>query len=243
MILTTVHPGPFETLELDATQTRDRLLELYRPPEPSWLRINLVVSLNGSVVGVDGTSETLTNKADRRILGVIRELSDVVLLGATSIRVEGFAIPKRARLAIVTMTGDLSGHRIEPGDAPSVIVLCPLSASSAVRATLGDAQVVELPLESGVAAGAPRIAAPTLIAALRGLGLSSIVCEGGPALAGQLLTAGLVDELCVTTSPKITPNFLAAFGGDVLLPIDLDLAQLILGDDGSLFARWMIRHS
>ena len=33
------------------------------------------------------------------------------------------------------------------------------------------------------------------LAALRERGLASIVCEGGPTLAAQLVNAGLVDEL------------------------------------------------
>ena len=36
---------------------------------------------------------------------------------------------------------------------------------------------------------------------LAGLGLTQILCEGGPHLFGALHEAGLVDELCLTLAP------------------------------------------
>ena len=93
-----------------------RLLDLYQPPAPDWLRINLIVSVSGSAAGPDGTSESLTNRTDRRILGVIRRQADLVVVGAASVRAEGYRIPATATLGIVTGTGDLAGHRIEASD-------------------------------------------------------------------------------------------------------------------------------
>lgn len=231
MILRRVHPGPVESLELDATGTRDRLLALYRPPSTEWLRLNLVTSVSGSAAGSDGTSETLTSASDRRILGVIRELADVVLVGAESVRAEGYVRPKRVPLAVVTGSGDLAGHRIGGTEGPPVIVVCPPSAVDRARATLADAQIITVP--------GPRMAPDGIIAALRGNGYPSIVCEGGPGLARQMVVAGLVDEVCLTTSPRLTGVTLPLFGVESFPEVAVELAQLLVDDDSAVFARWL----
>ena len=107
MILTRLLPTPAESIDLDAEGSRDRLLELYAPPSPTWTRLNFIATVSGSAAGTDGTSETLTNPADRRLLGVIRQHSDIVLIGAQSVRSEGFQLPRTARLAVVTSSGSL----------------------------------------------------------------------------------------------------------------------------------------
>lgn len=233
MILTRVHPGPAETLDLEAPESRARLLEWYRPPAPQWLRINLVVSVTGSAAGSDGTSETLTSRADRRILGVIRELSDVVLVGAASVRAEGYQVPTKTRLAILTATGDLSGHRVAPELVEKVTVIGPASALTRASADLPGATLLEVP-------GEGRVSPADAVQALRDSGALSIVCEGGPSLAGQLVAAGLVDDLCLTTSPQLTTVRMAPFAGD-LGDRALDLGHVLVDDGGSVFARWLTR--
>ena len=67
-----------------------------------------------------------------------------------------------------------------------------------------------------------------------------MLTEGGPSLLGRWLEAGVVDELCLTTSPVVV-------GGDAGRvvagpPVDAEgpwrLAHL-LEDDGTLLARWV----
>src|SRR5690606_14102726 len=101
---------PFDPFS-DAGLTQ--LLDAYEPPARDWLRLNFVVSVTGSAAGPDGTSQTLTNRIDRRILGVIRAQADIALVGAQSVRTEGYRIPKTTTLGIVTSSGRLEGHRIE----------------------------------------------------------------------------------------------------------------------------------
>ena len=234
MILTRVHPGPPEFLELDAETTRARLLELYVCPQDVWLRLNLVTSVSGSAAGSDGTSETLTSIADRRILGVIRELSDVVLVGAASVRAEGYQLPRRSTLAIVTVSGDLAGHQLTVDDPSRIVVVCPPSAVKRVRSTLGEATILTTEARDG------RIPPSAIVDTLRGAGYSSIVCEGGPDLAAQLVSAGLVDEVCMTTSPVLAAVSLAPFGAELTTSVPLELGQLLIDSAGSIYARWSI---
>lgn len=224
MILELLYPDTGESFDAD---DRERLLELYRPPRADWLRLNLIASVTGSAVGVDGTSETLTNRADRRILGAIRELADVVLIGAQSLRTEGYLHPRRSRLAIVSMSGNLAGHQM-PDAEP--LVLCPPSARARVLSDLPGAEIIELDV---VGTALPLIA---VIAALRERGLASIVCEGGPSLAGQLVETGLVDEFCLATSARVGGR---SFG--VLPDVTeraVSLTQLLRDESSGLYARW-----
>ena len=230
MSLKRVVPGPIEMIELD---DRDRLLDLYRPPRTPWLRFNLITSVGGSAAGSDGTSESLTNPADRRLLGVIRELADIVLVGAQSVRAEGFQLPRRARLAVVTMSGDLSGHRIDATDG-RVYVVCPASAVDRAAASIPGATIIALDGDGPLDPAA-------IIAALQTRGFTSIVCEGGPSLVAQFVVAGLVDELCLSTSATLGGPSLPLLGSAEIDPVRLELSQLLVDDASGLYARWAVR--
>lgn len=227
MILERLHPGPPETIDGD---DRDRLLELYRPPRAEWLRLNLVASVTGSAMGSDGTSETLSNPADRRILGVIRELADVVLIGAQTLRTEAYLQPRRSRLAIVTLSGNLAGHRM-PDAEP--LVLCPPAAVDRVLTDLPGAEIVE------IAADGDALPPTAVVAALRERGYASIVCEGGPSLVAQLIDAGLADEFCLTTSPRLGGRSFPVTGSGAIAERAVSLGQLLRDESDGLYARWL----
>ena len=180
-----------------------------------------------------GTSETLTNRTDRRILGVVRGQSDIVLVGAESVRAEGYRIPRTTTLGIVTGSGDLTGHRIEAAETSRLVILCPERARVTAMGSLPGAQIVSVPDTAG------RMAAADLLEALRGLGHRSIVCEGGPSLAAQFAAAGLVDEVCVTTSPQLTGTTLPSFGERAFPPIPVRLERLLVDESSALYARWL----
>ena len=237
MILTRIVPSAVDAERIDLGDDRaaQSLASLYAPPRPDWLRLNLVASVNGSAAGGDGTSDSLTNPADRAILRAIRSLADVVLVGAASVRAEGYHVPRSSRLAVVTGTGDLAGHRVggevEPG---RVLVICPAAAVPRVEATLAGipAEIIVVDDVEG------RISPTDIVGRLRGRGLAHIVCEGGPSLAGQLINADLVDELCLSTGPVITTAQLPLFGGARVAERRLELTQLLVDDASGVYARW-----
>ena len=232
MIVERLYPGPNAPVDMD---DRDALLELYRPPRADWLRLNLIATVTGGASGSDGTSETLTNPVDRRILGVIRQLADIVLIGAQSLRAEEYVQPRRSRLAVVTASGDLGGHRIAAPEGDRPIVLCPPAARARVLETLPIAEVIELqPGADG------SIAAATMIEALRAAGFASIICEGGPSLAAQMLDAGLVDEFCLSTSPLVGGLPLPVTGSAAIAQHGATLTQLLRDEASGLYARWEI---
>jgi riboflavin biosynthesis pyrimidine reductase len=228
--------GVEETVDLESEGSRERLLDWYRPERADWLRLNLVTTLSGSAAGPDGTSESITSRTDRRILGVIRQLADVVLVGAGTVRAEGYQLPKRAALAIVTSSGNLGGHRL-PEDTPGdrIYVLCPAGGADRVRASLRvrDATVLELP------DSADGLKPLRILESLRDVGLASVVCEGGPSLAGRLLAAGAVDELCLSQAPFLGGAAVRAFADAVELR-RLELTQQLIDEASATYSRWRL---
>jgi riboflavin biosynthesis pyrimidine reductase len=182
----------------------------------------MVASLDGSTV-VGGTSRFLSNPVDQELLLMLRTLVDVVLVGASTARAEGYGPPRspNLRLAVVSRSGDFDFEApiwqsdrsllILPEDGPSVPVPC-------IRSGVGDVD---------------------LAAALPRLDARLVQAEGGPSLNGQLAAAGLVDELNLTISPQLAggsgPRLLS---GAPNLTRRMALAH-VLEDDGFLFTRYV----
>ncbi|QEO10167.1 dihydrofolate reductase family protein [Protaetiibacter larvae] len=238
MILTPVHPEPAEPIRLGEPDARDRLRERYRrAPGAHGIRVNLIASVDGSARGDDGTSESLSNRADRAVLGAIRAESDAVLVGAASLRAEGYLLPRTARLAVLTASGEFGSAQVgEVTDPEKLLVLGPEAARARTDATLTTPhRFIALPT------GANGLAElPAAIEAIAAAGAPAIVCEGGPSLAAALLDAGLVGELCLSTSPRLVGGSLPVLGDRRRPAVPLELAGLLLDDAGGLYARWLL---
>ena len=189
------------TIYLRASDTNTRLEAIYRPPHPNWMRMNMIGSLNGRVTGSDGTSDTLSNRADRRILKLIRQMSDAVIVGAQTVRQERHTSTAPTKLCIVTASGNLDGHRITPDEAASsVLVCCPAEVRSRVLGSMPGATVIPLTAPEG------RIQLADVLHELHERGLHQLVVEGGNQLISQFLDAGLLDEVCLTQAPVFAPD-------------------------------------
>jgi riboflavin biosynthesis pyrimidine reductase len=223
-------PAPGGTIDLDREDLRAWLTERYALDRDAWLRVNLVSALGGQTTASDGTSDGLTGGIDRLLLAVLRQSADVVLVGAGTLRAEHLNMPRTAALAVATRRGDFDVAVLptatEDGRRP--LVLCPVRVAVALRDRLGArAQVV--PID-----GDPSASPQLLVEALAEEGLRRIVCEGGAELAGRLVTAGVVDELDLTTAPVLAGGgpSLRALGGA------WTLGGLLRDETDRLYARW-----
>ncbi len=237
MIVRRVFPTADDPVDLDAPDARDRLAALYQPSRGGLVRLNLIGSVSGSATGPDGTSESLTNSADRMILKAIRSLADVVVVGATTVRREGYFIPRSGALAVVTRSGDLSQHHLKgTANGGTLVILCPADAVESARTTMPvpDARIVIVPDTDG------SLSAASIVAALRDEGYASIVAEGGPQLAALFVTGGVIDELCLTTSPVVNGGALPLFGPAEFAEHPLALGQLLVDSAGATYARWTL---
>jgi 5-amino-6-(5-phosphoribosylamino)uracil reductase len=230
--VTEVMPRTFESVGVGADGTDEWMSRRYAPLGDRFVRLNMITTITGSTSGADGTSETITSRTDRYVLGAIRGSADVVVVGAQTVRAEGYLLPKTARLAIVTGSGDLGGLSDEGrDDRPPAIVLCPAAREAEVRAAVGDAPAVVRAID----ARGDRLAPDEIVDALRADGLARIVCEGGPELATQFVEAGVVDEVCVTVSPALEPArhpFVA-----LSRRVDAEVAGMLVDDAGFSYLR------
>ena len=76
------HPG--------ARVTAAELADLYAFPHRRWVRSNFVSTLDGSAVGADGLSGSINTPADNRVFALQRSLCQAVLVGAGTVRAEGY---------------------------------------------------------------------------------------------------------------------------------------------------------
>ncbi len=229
----------------------DDLLAAYAPPAGPGphVRVNFVASADGAA-WLDGRSGGLSSPADKRVFGLLRDLADVVLVGAGTIRAEGYSYPafgpqRRARrralglaelptFAVVSGALDLdptSGLFV--GAPVRTVVLTGAAAPPDRRSAL--AEVADV-----VTAGAEHVDLGRAVEELAGRGLTRILSEGGPALLGGLVAAGRLDELCLTVSPLLAgpgPGRIVAGAGHP--PVTLTLLRLLC-EGGSLFTRYAV---
>lgn len=193
------------------TLTRNELIDAYAAEGPL-VRMNFVSSIDGAVT-VRGRSGGLGSDTDRALVQVLRAMADVILVGAGTVRVEGYGgarvedadaawrqergLPPQPRLAVVSRALDLEPQHPFFAEAVNrpLLVTC-ASAPADKREAL--AEVADL-----LVAGDLTVDLGEAIGALAEDGMAHVLCEGGPHLFGSLLEADLVDELCLTLSPHL----------------------------------------
>ena len=62
---------------------------LYAYPAGPWLRANMVSSVDGAAT-LDGATRALSSETDRHVFALLRTLSDVVVVGAATVREEHY---------------------------------------------------------------------------------------------------------------------------------------------------------
>jgi 5-amino-6-(5-phosphoribosylamino)uracil reductase len=190
----------------------------------------MVASLDGSTA-VEGRSRPLSNANDTAVLLTLRELADVIVVGAGTARKEGYGPPRKPgqRVGVVTASGGVNESS-------------PLFASGAGFLIMAEDGPPVPPAVEVVRAGRGGV---DLAAALRRFGEvidepDFVHAEGGPTLNGALLAAGCVDELNLTVSPVLAGGHgprVTAGAGELLTPFVL--AHLVVDDESFVFSRWV----
>ncbi|TLS41532.1 pyrimidine reductase family protein [Streptomyces montanus] len=230
----------------------EELAEAYAYPDvhEPWLRANMVSTLDGAAQH-EGHSQPISSEADMRIFGTLRGLADVVLVGAETVRQEGYR-PARAREAFAALR-EAAGQ----GPAPAIAVVS-ASLDLDFALPLFTSPLVPTLLLTGAAAAPDRIAAAEkagaqvviagdgmgvdparAVRALGDLGLRRLLTEGGPRLLGQLVASEVLDELCLTISPMLTVGDAQRIAGGPApaVPKRFELVSL-LEEAGFLFSRY-----
>lgn len=239
---------------IGAELSADRLVELYRHPDPgdrAWVRTNFVCTLDGAAHGADGRTGSINTASDRQAFALQRALADVVLVGAGTVRTEHYrAVDLRAELqdlrrregltalptlAVVTRTGrlrtDLAGAVDGRSGGPVLIVVVRRPDEPSIEVAIPGTETIPLVSDD---AGAGMI-----IDALARRGLRRVLCEGGPRLNQTLHEADLVDDICLTLSPLIVGGTAARSTSGADLRQSYRLGHVISADDDALLLRYL----
>jgi riboflavin biosynthesis pyrimidine reductase len=190
------------------------LLARYAIPERTALRVraNFVTSLDGAATHA-GRTRGLNNADDKRVFDMLRMLCDVLLVGAGTLRTEGYAdlrlehaaalwrlehgLPPHPTLAVVS--GRLAlNPRMAAFERAPVRPIIFTHAHAPVQRSQELSGVADV-----IACGEETLDPRATLACLAKRGLRQVLCEGGPHLLGMLIEADCVDELCLTLSPVL----------------------------------------
>jgi riboflavin biosynthesis pyrimidine reductase len=210
----------------------------------------MISTLDGAIT-VGGRSGQIGGPADRRVFQTLRSLADVILVGAGTVRAEGYGpvrldddLRQRRRdrgqsavppVAVVTRSGNLdwSSPFFTEAEARPIVITTSDSDEGTRRRS---GEVADL-----VVAGDDRVDLGLALDHLHRSGFGSVLLEGGPGLNADVVRVNLLDELCLTLTPRLVagtgPRVLA--GPELPRPLQLDPIHL-LEEDGFLFYRLAI---
>ncbi|GAA4910574.1 pyrimidine reductase family protein [Streptomonospora salina] len=212
-----------------------------------WLRANMVSSADGGAWGPSGRTADLSSPPDRAVMSVLRGHADVVLAGAGTARIEGYrpvrprelwgdlrdGRPETPPLAVVTRTLDVHPDVLAgaPPHSRTVVITTESAPADRRREAERTADVV--------VAGSTWVRPQAVLDALAERGLYRVLTEGGPHLLAEFAAEGLLDELCLTLSPRLLgPEPARIVAGDAPSHTrDLRMAGLLESEE-SLFIRY-----
>ena len=226
-------------------------------PAPSnrpWVMVNMIASLDGATA-IKGLSGDLGGPADSAVFRAVRASCDWILVASGTAGAESYGTPKRNEavverrlrtgrsavpgLAILTASGAVDPTIPAFADAIAddqrtdqqrPLVITGEQADPEKLAAL-NAEIVRLPM--------PRPQPDAVLDELHKRGAEVVLCEGGPTWNGQMVQAGLVDEMCVSISPILAGGTSSRIvtGAEQAIPTQMRLSRLLTEDD-LLFARY-----
>jgi riboflavin biosynthesis pyrimidine reductase len=228
----------------------EAILAAYAPPPSatSWLRMNFVASLDGAATRA-GRSGALGGDADERVFELLRRWADVVLVGAGTVRAEGYGAMQLDAAAAAWRTARgfaaqpvlaLVSARLDLDPASAVFTQAPVRpiVYTVAGSDPGRRDALE-PVADVVAVGAAELDPAAVRADLVGRGLRRIHSEGGPRLFGAFLAAGVVDELCLTLAPSLEAGTAGRIAvTDQAASTGMALAGILRSADDELLLRY-----
>ena len=216
------------------------------PPDRPYLVVNMVATLDGKAT-VEGRTRAMSSEADRQLFHHLRTQVDAVLMGATTVAVEGYGR--------VVKSEELRSKREREGlspDAVAVVASARLNLPAEAKLLHEKGQRVLIATGSdevleGSTADVDYLRVgddlQLLLARLREEhGVRSVLCEGGPTLNSHLLAADVVDELFLSISPQMTGGTGAPTiveGRPLIQPRQSHLVWLYEAES-NLFGRWRL---
>jgi riboflavin biosynthesis pyrimidine reductase len=208
------------------------LRELYAAPERSWVRANMISTLDGAATGDDGRSGSINNAVDKRVFDVLRDLADAVVVGAGTAEAERYG-PAAKPIVVVSRTGRVPQRLLDAPPGHCLLATCQAATGvEEVRERLGADQVLVL--------GGHRVDLAQLRTRLEERGHRHLLAEGGPHLLRDLCDQGVLDELDMTLVPRLVGGLHPRVTDGPPVDVALDL-ELLLEAENTLLGRWSVR--
>jgi len=199
--------------------------------ERPYVALNMISTADGRAT-LSGRSGAIGGEADKQLFHGLRTLVDAVMVGAGTVRAEGYhrlvrdpdGLRRRRErgLSEQPLACVVSG-RLALGET------VPLLEDPETRVAIVTASQGELPPGCRAQIEYVRCARDgqlDLAAALRELrarfGVRTLLCEGGPHLNANLLAAGLVDELFLSLAPTLAGGDTADESLRIVSGVELD---------------------
>jgi len=219
------------------------------PVGACWLMAHMVGGLDGSAA-IRGRVGELSTAPDRQLFTLMRTLADVVLVGAETVRREGYGEvrlpaerivarqaagqPATPPLAVVTRSLNLDwssrAFASPPPESRTLVITCEAADAERLERARDVADVV--------IAGDSRVDPVLAMRRLAELGHQVVLCEGGPTWLGELGAAGLLDELCLTIAPLMGGDPLPVSISPAGAPLNHFALCHVLRDGDTLFLRY-----
>ena len=218
--------GPIRGGDLPADLRRygDHLAVPLRPDRPTVL-VNFVESIDG-VVTFDpehgsGAEVSGFNEPDRFVMGLLRAVADVIVVGAGTVRAapnhvwtpgvvnrpfagayaawrEALGLAPEPTTYVITANGDVPTD--QPAFSARGVPVVVVSTARGVR-RLGPALPALVRLVA--APDATHVSAGSILELARNEGARVVLCEGGPHLIGTFVDERLIDALFLTVAPQL----------------------------------------
>ncbi|WP_370330762.1 pyrimidine reductase family protein [Mycolicibacterium hippocampi] len=230
------------------------LAQLYAYPSDLrsyWVRGNMIASLDGGATS-DGKSGALGAAGDRAVFAALREVADVIVVGASTARVENYAgvqlsasqrQSRRDRgqaevppIAVLTRSGHLEHDaRLLRHTEVTPLILTSTDAVSDTETRLGGlAEVLDA---SGDRPDSVDLR--TALALLAERGLRRVLTEGGPGVLGMFTAEEVLDEMCLTVAPVLVGGASQRIvTGPAEVHTAMRLRHALTDDDGYLYLRY-----
>jgi riboflavin biosynthesis pyrimidine reductase len=232
-----------------------QLNDLYAYPDDlqsCWVRGNMIASLDGGATD-EGKAGGLAGPGDRAIFSLMRHAADVILVGASTVRIENYSgaqLPVTARqqrqrrgqaevppIAVITRSANLDPNALlfTRTEVPPMIMTTNRFCDDTRRRLGAVADVID-------ASGAEpdSVDAATVLKILADRGLYRVLTEGGPLFLGTLIEDGLLDELCLTVAPILvgggSKRIVTGLGN---VHTKMRRTHLLTDDEGYLYTRYV----
>jgi riboflavin biosynthesis pyrimidine reductase len=244
----------FTRLDSLTSVDADELVRLYDYPADlsrCWVRANMIGSVDGGAT-VEGRAGGLAGAGDRALFKVLREVADVVLVGAGTVRAENYAgaqmsvVARQARqargqaeippIAVVTASGAVepTSRLFTHTETPPLIFTTNASFLATRERVQGRADVFDASTSDPIA-----VDPVAVLAQLAQRGLHRVLCEGGPTLLGAIVECEMLDELALTVAPMLVaggaPRIVTGRGP---VSAGLRVDHILTDDDGYLYLRY-----